>query len=177
MNCRNWEERIALYAGGDLSPREAGDVERHLAECSECREFAAAVTESLAALREVHEEPLEAAHLAAVRARVLAQLEPKRRSAWRWAWIPALAAVLVAGFFLAGTGRAPVQPPLVALAPPPAPLVPPPAPVNPEPPPAKKPPQRVVRVHRAKRTPPSAEPLMVKLITDDPNVVIYWIAN
>jgi hypothetical protein len=38
-------------------------------------------------------------------------------------------------------------------------------------------PHRVTRVRRKQKSRPPAEPLMVKLITDDPNVVIYWIAN
>ena len=67
-----------------------------------------------------------------------------------------------------------VQPPRVAIAPPPAPKAEPLPPAV-----ASALPKRVVRVRRVKKPlpPPPAEPLMVKLVTDDPNVVIYWIAN
>jgi len=167
MNCREWEERVALYAGGDLPPREAAAAERHLAACAGCREFAEELRQSLDSLRAAHEEPLEPAAFAAVRARVLAQLEPKRRPAWRWAWVPVLAALGIVWLLVR---PAPVEPLRVAIAPPPAPkLEIPAAPSAP-----RKP---LVRVHRARKLPPPPGPLMVKLITDDPNVVIYWIAD
>ena len=54
MNCAEWEERIALHAGGDLAPGEAAEVERHLAECAGCQVFWSGMRESLAVLREVH---------------------------------------------------------------------------------------------------------------------------
>ncbi len=39
MRCEQWEERIALHAGGDVTGGDAAQVERHLAECAPCREF------------------------------------------------------------------------------------------------------------------------------------------
>ena len=56
MNCRDWEERLALYAGGDLAPDEAAEVERHLGECPGCQMFASGLKESLEMLRESHRE-------------------------------------------------------------------------------------------------------------------------
>ena len=38
MNCKDWEERIALQAGGDLTLEEAAAVDHHLADCAQCRE-------------------------------------------------------------------------------------------------------------------------------------------
>jgi anti-sigma factor RsiW len=81
MNCVDWEERIALYAGGDLAPAEAQAVERHVAECAGCQMLLSGLRQSLALVREVHSEPVEAAHFAAVRARVLAELERVRQGA------------------------------------------------------------------------------------------------
>ena len=44
-------------------------------------------------LREAHQEPIDPAHYAAVRARVLAELGRQRRRVWRWVWAGGLAAV------------------------------------------------------------------------------------
>ncbi|MBZ5578886.1 MAG: zf-HC2 domain-containing protein [Acidobacteriia bacterium] len=173
MNCSEWEERIALYAEGDLPPQEAAEAGRHLAECGECREFAEGLQQSLAVLRAAHAEPLALAHLAVVRARVLERVEPKRRPSWRWAVMAGLAAAaLVPGLFLFPRQQ-PVPSPRIAVAHPPAPAVW--ATAHPAPPALA--PKRL-RVRRGRRTPPRpAEPLMVKLVSDDPTVVIYWIAN
>ena len=74
MTCRDWEERIALHAGGDLPAAEAAEIEAHLAGCEGCRGAAAAYGAGMEFLREAHREPLAEAHYAAVRARVLAEL-------------------------------------------------------------------------------------------------------
>ena len=89
MRCREWEERIALWAGGDLDDQA---VERHLQECAECREFAAGLRESLDLLRGAHAEEIPAAAFTAVRARVLARLA---RPWWKRAWVYAAAAVVL----------------------------------------------------------------------------------
>jgi anti-sigma factor RsiW len=39
MSC-GWEQRVALYAGGDLDAAEASTVERHVAGCRECAALA-----------------------------------------------------------------------------------------------------------------------------------------
>ena len=171
MNCRDWEERIALQAEGDLPEPEVPDTERHLAECGECRKYAQDVRSSLAVIRAAHEEPLAPAHFATLRARVLEQLPGQRRQPWRWAWIGALVAAAAVVVVLALPRQ--VELPRIAVTPPPAPLVEPVAPAAAEP----IAPKRPAHVRRQPRPRPPAEPLMVKLITDDPDVVIYWIAN
>ena len=97
MNCRDWEERIALYAGGDLPPVEAAEVERHVADCAGCQVLLSGLRQSLELLREAHGEPVDPAHFAAVRARVLAKLERECRPWWRQAWVvgPAMAALVL----------------------------------------------------------------------------------
>ena len=175
MNCRDWEERIALHAGGDLPPAEAAEVERHLRECAGCQVLASGLKQSLALLKEAHDEPLAPAHFSAVRARVVAELEQKRRPLWAWAWSFGLAAAAVALLVTLALrpGRTPERrAPVVAVNHPPVvvahePAVPPP--------PHRRVARRVVRpiVPDA----PDPEPLIVKLQTDDPNVVIYWIAD
>jgi anti-sigma factor RsiW len=179
MNCKDWEERIALHAGGDLSAAEGTEVERHLAECAVCRTFASGIEESLDLLRSAHEEPIAAGHYAAVRAAVLARLtqEQKRRRVWRqWIWAPVCAAGLALAAMLltvrpahkAKVYVAEVRPPqlLAGLAPQPTPVAP----------------HATVRRTRVRRVvapgpPPLNESLVVKLITNDPDVIIYWIAD
>ena len=181
MNCSDWEERIALHAGGDLPRAEAAKVERHLRECAGCQVVASGLKESLALLKEAHHEPLAPAHFSAVRARVVAELEQARRRGALWArwraWGFGLAAVVVASLVMLALrpGRTPVAVrsnrslTVAALSPPAVrePMVP-------------LPPHRRVARHVARPNVPDTpdpEPLIVKLQTDDPNVVIYWIAD
>ena len=88
MSCAIWEDRVALFAGGDLEAAEAASVEQHIGGCAACRELAEDLRAGLDGLREAHAEPLAATHYAAVRLRVLAGLaRPTRRPAlWAWAW-------------------------------------------------------------------------------------------
>ena len=175
MNCSDWEERIALHAGGDLPSEEAAEVERHLRECAGCQVLASGLKQSLALLKEAHEDPLPAAHFSAVRARVVAELEQARRPMWQWAWSLGLAAALVALLVMLALrpGRTPVAVrsnrslTVAALSPPgvrESVSAPPPH-------------RRVVRRKVNREPTPQLEPLIVKLQTDDPNVVIYWIAD
>jgi hypothetical protein len=175
MNCRDWEERIALHAGGDLAPAEAEEVERHLRECAGCQVLASGLRQSLAWLKEEHDEPLAGAHFSAVRARVVAELERgapwARRRAWGYG-LAAAAVVALLAMLALRPGRTPVRlaPPVVAANH--APVVAVREPVSPPPPH-----RRVVR-RKVKQEPAAQpEPLIVKLQTDDPNVVIYWIAD
>ncbi len=183
MNCRDWEERLALYAGGDLGAPERAAVERHLGECAGCQVFLSGVTEGLRILKEAHTEQPAEAHFAAVRARVLAQVRREQRPWWRKGWVYGLAGVAAAVLVVIALRPRPVP------APPPAPRVAvserPPAPL-----PVK---ERVAvpgrrgalraglpyrrRVRPAEPVIEPAKPLVVKLVTDDPNVVIYWITD
>lgn len=175
MNCSEWEERIALYAGGDASPSEAAGVERHLAECVACQVLASGLKQSLELLREAHREPLAEAHFAAVRARVMERLENRRRPWWKRAWVygPAAAVAAVVLVFLRPVPHQVTKPrasvAIVTPAPTPAPW--------PAPPPPAVARRRPVR-RRVTPAPPkvsAAGPEMVKLMTDDPDVVIYWL--
>jgi anti-sigma factor RsiW len=180
MNCAHWEERIALYMGSDLPPAEAAEVERHLAECAGCQLFASGMRESLAVLREAHgDEPGEAAY-AAVRARVLGELQRPARGWWF-----GLAAAMAAAALLLALWMRPVKRPAIARHAPPAPqqvVVPAPAvvpelavvPVVHHPRHHKAP---VVKTAAQKAPALPEKPLVVKLVTDDPDVVIYWITD
>jgi anti-sigma factor RsiW len=173
MNCGNWEERIALYAGGDLQAAEAAEVERHLGDCPGCQVFASGLKDSLEVLQGAHREPIAPAHFAAVRARVMAELEGARQPWWRKAWVYGLVAAAVAlVLVLAPRPAAPVHPRQIAVRPVP-PEVPAPAPVV----------AKVVHAARRRRSHPAVfhsdpgSPIVVKLLTDDPDVVIYWITD
>jgi len=183
MTCRDWEERIALHAGGDLPAADAAEVEAHLAACEDCRGVAAAYGAGIELLREAHREPLGEAHYAAVRARVLSELQQDRRPVWRWIWVGGLAAVAAALILL--LWPKPVQTPArieIAAIHPAAPQIEEPKPVAPAPVMRPRRAASLVRlvpreaaVSEPEKRP--AEPLIVKLLTDDPNVVIYWIAD
>ena len=179
MICREWEERIALHAGGDSPAREAEELEAHLAACEGCRRGAAMYGAGLELLREAHGEPLDEAHYAAVRARVLAALGRDRRPVWRWIWASGLAAAAAVAVLLLWPRpeHTPARLEIAAIRPAER-QIEEPGPTGPA---------HVPHPRRARKAAPEAvvsapekrpaEPLVVKLLTDDPNVVIYWIAD
>jgi hypothetical protein len=164
MNCVEWETRVALHAGGDLAGAQAAEVERHLGECSGCQEFWSGLRESLAVLQSAHAVVPDAAHFTAVRSRVMAKLEPKARPWRRLAWF-SVAAAAMAALLLVALRPAPVVPqaPRLLASIPPAPQVV----------------RHVVRpvVRRTVASAPRRAPLTIKLQTEDPGIVIYWIAD
>jgi hypothetical protein len=170
MNCGDWEERIALYAGGDLASADAQALEGHLAECAGCQLLLSGLRENLGWLRDAHGEPVEAAHFAAVRARVLAKLEPRGRERWRYAWLCAMA--VAAMVLLVAVWRRPPQTLVLPMPPAPAAAV---AQV------VRTPVARAMHRKRARsvvvKPEGKAGPLLVGLVTDDPDIVIYWIAD
>jgi hypothetical protein len=129
-------------------------------------------------LREAHREPIDAAHYAAVRARVLAELGRERRPVWRWAWVGGLAAAAVVVAVMLMPRPTPVgqalRPAIVAEAK--APVYGPAAPALVK---AVAHRRRVLKQEgRPKGLPhQDQEPVVIKLLTDDPNVVIYWIGE
>jgi hypothetical protein len=179
MNCREWEEAIALYAAGDLDEQRGLDVERHLGACPGCQIFASGMLECLEAVRVTHRQKIPEAHFTAVRTRVLAKLQIAPW--WRRGWARAAAVAVLAGavLWLAMVSwiiRKPTAEPKVAFVRPPVPamaLVAAPAPdITSRP--------AVLTRHRrrtAAATEPLTEPLTVRILTDDPTVVIYWLAN
>ncbi len=134
--------------------------------------------DALEILRHAHREEIPEAHYAAVRARVMAQIAVERKPFAWWKWAACgLAAALVLAVFAARPRHSavvrPAAPQMTAMAPE--------APPAPEPPaePVLRPRRRTVAVSRYRVVgPPVAQPpLVVKMLTDDPDVVIYWIAS
>ena len=218
MKCSEREQAVALYAGGDL-PTSA-ELERHLAECADCREAVDSVRAAMEWAREAHAEPIAPAHYAAVRERVLAELARERRLSWwgrlsiggrlltppsppqfdslphrqrrGWAWGVAGAAAILAIVLLfparvrtpdaVGQGFGPAAA-LLGGVPEQTPKV---APVRPRRPKGRRQPKRAdptvgqayqPAAQLAVAEPQPSQPLVIKLFTEDPNVVIYWIAE
>jgi len=165
MNCADWETRVTLHAGGDLTGAKAMEVEEHLGECSACQLLWSGVRESLAELQAAHGELPAAAHFTAVRGRVMAELERSARPWRRIAWISVAGAAALLLLLTVWPGRGvPEAPRMLARIPPPPEVVKAAQPVRP-----------VVR--QAVAQVPRKGPLTIKLQTADPNIVIYWIAD
>jgi anti-sigma factor RsiW len=157
MTCQEFEGLLA-------SEETSAELDRHLAECVECRELAADLRANADAFREMSAMPMPS-----VSGAVLAQArrQETRRQVARWGWALAAAAAIVIGFF--ATRPVPVAPlpPVVigkALAHPVVQHA-----VTP-----------VVNTHRkrqATRSPAPQEPLKIKMFTSDPDVVIYWLVE
>jgi hypothetical protein len=165
MNCADWEARVALHAGGDLTGAKAAEVEQHLGECSACQLLWSGVRESLSELRAAHEQLPGPAHFTAVRGRVMAELERSARPWRRLARICGVAAVTALLMVLAlRPGREVPQPPRLLARIPPAPAV-------------VKAATEIRPVRQVVARVPRRAPLTIKLQTTDPNIVIYWIAD
>ena len=131
-------------------------------------------------MSELREEPLEDAMVAQVRRRVMARVTAEEVRGAVPYWKLALAAALVLAAILSLPWRS-GKPPQVAKKLAPARAAPAPASVAP---PVEAVPVRHRVVHRHGRAPlhhaqavqPSA-PLLVHFVTDDPNIVIYWLVD
>ena len=160
MNCTAWEERIALFAGGDSTGDEMLAVRAHLEACRECARFAAEMREDLAALGDLADVPQPA--LAVVRAGVLARIAERSPGWFAW-WKAAAAAAALSAVVLLWPG--PVETLVVrAPAPPGAPEVR----VAPRPAPQPLPDGRG-------SAPAGAS--IIKIYTDDPDVVILLVGS
>ena len=171
MNCAEWETRVGLYAGGDLTGGEAADVERHLGECSACQAFRSDLRDTLAVLQSAHADLPAPGDFTAVRSRVMAELQHRALPWRRLAWISGVAVAAAAALLVAlwPARVAPEAPRLLASIPP-APQV-----AKVSPPAAVRPVVRRVVTHLASA--PRRAPLTIKWQTGDPNIVIYWIAD
>jgi hypothetical protein len=189
MSCRDFEKLIALHVEGDLENALRSRVEAHLRVCSSCWDVAEDLKESQSVLKAIRQDVPDRAMLSNVHARILndvAQIEP---GTWferiliggfrQKATLAGVILMIVAGGTLWFSQRLQfsVEPPpeIVWSTPPPAAVAssPPPEPVAP-------PPARKARVRPRQPAVASAEPhetLTVKLLTDDPNIIVYWVID
>jgi len=164
MNCKECQWNIAAERDDVLAVRE------HLGRCESCQRFASELAENAAALRSI--EPDGAAY-AAVRARVMQAVTPKRRFSWWWA--PALAGTV--GLVMVLWMNAMLAPKWTE-----------PAAITYR----VGPPANWAMVGEAPRRPIANRPQVknlphvlknepqltaIKMLTDDPNVVIIWLVD
>jgi hypothetical protein len=181
MHCKDWEERVALHVGGDLPAADQAAVERHLAGCGGCQVLWSGMKESLELLRVAHAEPLPPECYTAVRGRVMAELAAGLRvwgpTGWRWAaGLAAVATVVWVALAFWPEHRVPPLPQLAAAVPP-AVAIPKAPEVHQAPAPLVVRAARVSKRYPPARTQVPRQPLLVRLVTGDPNIVLYWIAD
>jgi anti-sigma factor RsiW len=190
MNCAGFEKLIALHVEGDLPKRKGRAVAEHLKICEPCREFAEKLKASQALLKSLSQESVDDAVLEELRERILNRLgtatERQRFPVWRYAVGAALIVLVV---LAAITVRRPsknrvaeiprvTSQPLATVAVGQAPALP------------RSSFARAAKgkraVHRreyfqapltASAKPRQSAQLTVKLVTDNPNVVIYWLTD
>jgi hypothetical protein len=160
MTCSERERDLALYAGGDLRDSE---LDQHVAQCATCREFVESLRGLLADVS-ADQPPVTPPIASAVVARL-------RRRRYGWA---ALAATAAAASVLIAAMISMLARPLPTIS---VTLNAPAVAVVPVPRAAEREVQPVRRTVRPRKPAPPAEPVVVQLVTDDPNVVIYWITD
>jgi hypothetical protein len=166
MNCSDWEQQIAVES-------QRAELAEHLKICERCREFARELEQNAVALRELTIPP---AAFATVRQRVISEIQVKDRRTMWWTWSAVAAAaclaILCVSYVLPRLQK-PV-PPVPVL----AKIIPPKIEWTPQP--------VTHRVHHkssgrslAQAAPVrKTEPLaVVKMLTDDPNVIIIWLVD
>jgi hypothetical protein len=163
VNCSEFEPLIALHAGGDLERAESALVEAHVASCAGCRELLDDLRSDRATFEEWGSAPADAALLVTVRSGVMARVRKRRVVLWPWA---AAAAIAAASLALSLRMRVePIRPVMQAPV------------VVAQQPAAAKPAVRRKRQILPRRDTPDAEPLVVKMLTDDPDIVIVWLVD
>ena len=191
MKCGYSEELLALYVEGDLSQPESVDLGKHLVECERCARLVTELMESHALLKSLGQETVGSGVVSAVHQRVMNQVGVHatsgmwltlERAVFGFRWRYALAGLILVVFALPIVWQLREEPVQVATttAPPPvsAPLVETAPPV-----PAPVPVKQIVRREPAPEPTPeevvAEEPreVLVKLYTDDPNVIIYWLVD
>jgi len=193
MSCSDFEQLIALYVEEDLSVVERGRVEVHLKKCSACWDLAEDLKESQTVFKSIRQDIPDATALSALRERVLSEVSGIESMTWferflfgslrRKAALAGIALVLVGSgaMWLARSLQvAPAKPPIVVAVNPVPPVVVP-APVFGEPQPSPAPRPRTKLTLQPVPVPdlPAGErkQVAIKFLTDDPNVIIYWLVD
>jgi len=194
MNCMYSENDLALYVEGDLPTTASHAIQMHLPACESCRNIVAELKESQAILRMLREETVSLSALSSVRNRVLGELQSGKRLMWgRWVYALAggmfVAVVCVGVLFHTRKPEVKVRPNILNV-----PLRPMPLPLATEirsfggDQQAVATAQNALRLNNARprkrqravyaeTTTEPVKPVVVKLLTDDPNIVIYWLVE
>ncbi len=97
MSCPSWQDKIALYVGGDVAADEIGALNEHLHACAACGSFASALERDGGLLRAAPPE-MSGVDFGAMRAAMIEQISARWDQEVRWKWralIPAAAAILL----------------------------------------------------------------------------------
>jgi hypothetical protein len=161
MNCSDWEREIA----GE--PESAG-IEEHLQGCERCAAFARELEANRVALRELV-APVAAFDV--VRRRVLQEIQAKKQRAVWWGWSAVAAAACVAilcvSYVLPMMRNAASPHPIGAK------MDPPEIQWTPRPVHHRSSGRLTAKAVPAQKT----EPFVVKMLTNDPNVIIIWLVD
>ena len=164
MNCMEWEREIASESG-------SVELDEHLAVCASCREFAREIEANRAAIQALAVDP---SAYSALRRGVLDRIQAERRRRGWWTWSAAAAAcvaiftvsMLVSRFH----SLAPPAPVAFAKSPPKIEWTPAPHRIRPG----------VRHAHGlevAHNVPARSEPLVVKMLTNDTDIIIVWLVD
>jgi hypothetical protein len=175
MNCEQARNLAALAASGDVTPEEQNALELHNAGCAGCSSEVNAFAELCGQLSSMRDESAPDHIYAAIRARVTAGINDRRRPRWVAA-SGAFAAALACSVVLVVALRHDVP---VVVQPVPHPATEAVASVSDEAPAVTQPPpvRRVYKPAVRALAKGSVDPLVVQMFTQDPDVVIYWIAD
>jgi len=195
MSCHELEGLIALHVEADLGETERRRVESHLRMCLACQSLADELRESQTIFKSIRQDVADQSALSSVRTRVLvniADMESRslfERMFWggfrQKATFAGIAALLVGGAALwFSLGRdipsGPVEDTVVVVRVPMRETQVEQVDKEPAPSPPPKPVVRPPRRHRPRPVVVPSEPqpqVTIRLLTDDPNVIIYWLGD
>jgi len=120
MNCKQTEELLPLYAGGDLEEKRAGRVSAHLQSCAACNGVVQEYREARQLAQQFTPPVFSEATYAGIRERVLHEIQTEAtaprvsdllaslfRPRLRWAYAAALLAVSVSAIYFIASRRSP----------------------------------------------------------------------
>jgi hypothetical protein len=200
MNCARWQRLVALYVGDDLDRSRSARVKQHLSACPSCRDLEQDLRRDLQTLGDLDAAATATLDLGSVRGAVLEKIENRRKRSpmlLQPRLLAALAMVVVvialalvfrqsrgAGALRTVSRGIPSPAPGQAAVPKPRETSPP----QPTPEFARPIPNTANTLLVRAETSPSdssapfppsvpVEPMTIKILTDDPEVVIYWIVD
>lgn len=172
MNCAKFETDVARYAGGDLPRERVPGIEAHLAQCADCRELIEELQAERESLVEFRDDALPDALVAQLHDRVMSELKGGAGYSLRETLVPlfAVAAALILAVILLWPTTQ-VKRMQIARVETPRAVAAPPLKISAAPQPVAH------RRHRAVAPREPGPPLLVQFVTDNPNIVIYWLVD